>query len=112
MSAGHDQREKRELQRGIGKKTGVEMAFEVVNADKWDTERISKRLRRGNSHQECSNQAGSVCHCNTLDILKTKAGRFERLFNNRQYTLNVFSGCYLGNYPAPARVKIRLACDY
>src|SRR5713101_635074 len=96
------------LDRRILKTNGIDMTFDVIDADQRFVQRERHRLRVRNAHQQRTNQARSDRDRDAVDLFFRQARARERLFDDRNDLVEVFARSKFGNHAAKALVSCNL----
>ena len=81
--AARDQQQQIGCNESFGQANGQRMAFEMIDRQQRQAPRRRYRFRRGQSHHQPTNQPGTCCCRDGIDILKAETGLAQRLFDQR-----------------------------
>src|SRR6266849_5388012 len=96
------------LDRRILKTNGIDMTFDVIDADQRFVQRERHRLRVGNAHQQRTNQARSDRDRDAVDLFFRQARARERLFDDRNDLVQMLARSKFGNHAAKALMSCNL----
>ena len=108
VPAGDDQRDNRRLEIRLLQERGLDVAFEMIDADQRHAQRPSDRFRRGDADHERADETRPDGHCNGIDIAHADVRVGEGLLDRRVYRRHVRAAGKLGNDTAEACVQVDL----
>src|SRR5260370_15440994 len=100
------------LDRRILKTNGIDMTFDVIDADQRFVQRERHRLRERYTHQQRANQARPNRHRDAVDLFLRQARARERLFDNRNDLVQMLARSKFGNHAAKALMRCNLRGDH
>src|SRR5438067_1074858 len=111
MSATHDQADTRKDVAPRGQPAGVNMSFNVIDANERYAERQGQHFRAADADEQGTDQARRVMHRHAADLVQPYVGLFECLVDDGKKALQMSPGGYLWNNPAETGMQIGLGSD-
>ena len=81
-----------------------DVSLNVINADDRDVERVSKCLRKRDSHEEAPNKSWPIRDCDSIDLPVFDLSGLERLSDDRHDQLHMRPGGILRHHTSKLRV--------
>lgn len=109
MSAGNDECEQGKSQfRIFTKQVGIDMAFEMLDADERFLPDESERLGGTDADEERGHEPRPLGHGDEIDIRRCQMGTGHRFLDDRNNVLDVFARSKIGHDAAPYGMERRL----
>ncbi len=111
VAAADDQADARKDVAPRGQPAGVDVAFNVVDAEQRHAQANGEHLGRADADQQGADQARRMMHGDAADLIQTHAGLAQRFVDDRQQSLQMCPRRDLRHDAAEARVQIGLRRD-